>query len=169
MATAAKPAPLAPAEVEELAEEYRDLELKIAGIAKKAMDDLAPHKKRLDEVWEELVPQVRNFGSAHAEKSKLLYGLELEVMGTFGSTTAIDAAAVERFRQALVKMKQARLLKTVFEKTVRWTLAAQASAFLRKEHDAGKIPNKLFLLFARCSVPKTLTPKLVVRARQAVA
>lgn len=169
MATAAKPVPLAPAKVEELAAEYRNLASKIAGIEKKAIEDAAPHKKRLDEVWEVLVPQVRNFGSTHAEKSKLLYGLELEVMGTFGSTTAIDAAAVETFRLALVKMKQARLLKTIFEKTVRWTLAAQASAFLRKEHDAGRIPNKLFLLFARCSVPKNLTPKLVVRPRQAVA
>lgn len=154
-----------PASVEALAEEYQKLESKIAEIQKKAADDAAPHKKRLNELWELLVADVRQFGSSHSEKSKILYGLKLEVMGTFGSTSAIDAAAVESFRLALVKEKQGRLLKGIFEKTERWTLLPQASAFIRQEHDAGTLPNKLFLLFARCSVPKELTPKLQVRPR----
>jgi hypothetical protein len=154
-----------PAAVEALAEKYQELETKIAEIQKKAADDAAPHKERLDEVWDLLVGQVRQFGSTHSEKSKILYGLKLEVMGTFASSQAIDAAAVESFRLALVKEKQGRLLKRIFEKTVRWTLLPQAAAFLRQEHDAGALPNKLFLLFARCSVPKELTPRLQVRPR----
>jgi hypothetical protein len=169
MASAAKAVCLTPCQVEELASEYRSLELKIYGIVKKALDDAAPHRKRLDEVWEVLLAQVRQFGSAHAEKSKLLHGLTLEVMATFGSSSSIDGAAVETFRLALVKAKQSRLLKRIFEKTIRWTLAPQASTLLRAEHDAGKLPNKLFMLFARCSVPKDLTPKLVVRPKPGVA
>jgi hypothetical protein len=43
---------------------------------------------------------MRDFGSSHAEKSKLLHGITQEMMVTFGSAVSIDAAAVERFRLA---------------------------------------------------------------------
>lgn len=159
----AKAAPPTPAEVEALAQEYRDLESTIDGIEERAIQEAAPHEKRRDELWDLLLERTRQFGSAHAEKSKLLYGIKLEVMATFGSAASIDAAAVEAFRLALVKAKQSRLLKGIFAKTVRWSLLPKAATFLRAQHDAKKIPAKLFLLFARCSVPKELTPKLVVR------
>lgn len=164
-----RPAPPLPAEVEELAREYRRLEAKIAGITKKAADKAAPHRKRLDELWDTLLGQVREFGSVHAEKSKLLYGLKLEVMGTFASGTEIDAAAVETFRLALVEAQQSRTLGHVFEKSIRWTLLPEAATFLRKEHDEGNFPDALFVLYARCSVPKKLAPKLVVRERTKAA
>jgi hypothetical protein len=157
-----------PAEVEELAVKYHDLETQLVAIAAKAKDDMTPLAAERDLLWEKLVAQTRQFGSAHAEKSKLLYGLKFEVMATFGSTNAIDAAAVEEFRLALVKAKQARLLKRVFEKSTRWTLLATAGTFLLEEFAHGKIPAKLFALFARCSVPKDLTPKLVVRPKAGV-
>lgn len=166
MSTAAKAAPT-PAEVETLAREYHQLEEKIAGIKKKAAEDLAPHAKRLDELWEALVPQVKEFGSVHAEKSKLLHGLEWEVMATFKSTTVMDAAAVDTFREALQKEKKTRLFKRVFQKAIRWTLADTAGAFLRDEHEGGRFPDRLYALFARCSVPKELTPTLVVRPKSA--
>jgi hypothetical protein len=173
MATAAKSAPKAapplPAEVEQLAKEYRRLEKKIAAIAKKAGDQAAPHKARLDEIWDTLLGQVREFGSVHAEKSKLLYGVKLEVMATFGSSTATDAAAVETFRLALVEADQSRVMGHVFEKSIRWTLSPEAASFLRKEHDEGNFPDALFVLYARCSVPRELTPKLVVRERTKAA
>lgn len=166
---AIKPIPPSPAEVEELAQEYRDLEAKIDEIETQADKDAAPHKKRLDEVWELLVAKVRKFGSAHAEKSKLLYGVDLEVMGTFGSSSANDAAAVEAFRLELIKARQARMLKRIFEKSERWDLLPEASDFLRAEHDKGRFPTKLFLLYGRCIVTKHLTPKLVVRPRTKAA
>lgn len=168
MSTPAKAAPT-PAQVEALALEYHNLEEKIAGLEKKAKDDLAPHKKRLDELWDELVPQVKDFGSAHGEKSKLLHGLQWEVMGTFGSTTVIDGAAVETFRVAMLAEKKSasKIVKRIFSKAIRWTLADTAGAFLRAEHEAGKFPDRLYALFARCSVPKELTPKLAVRPKSA--
>jgi hypothetical protein len=174
MATAAKSAPAKaapplPVEVEQLAKEYRKLEKKIAGIAKKASDQSAPHRKRLDELWDQLLGQVREFGSVHAEKSKLLYGVKLEVMATFKSSTAIDAAAVENFRLALVEADQPRVLSHVFEKSIHWTLLPEAATFLRKEHDEGNFPDSLFVLYARCSVPKEISPTLVVRERTKAA
>jgi hypothetical protein len=155
--------PLSPAEVEALAAEYRKLQEQIAENDIAANLANRPLVARLDEIWELALAQVRKFGSAHAEKSKLLYGLTLEFMGTFGSSSSIDAAAVEAFRLALVKAKKARLLKRIFEKTVRWTLTAQASAILLKEHAAKTVPDKLFAAFARCTVSKDRTPTLVVR------
>jgi hypothetical protein len=104
MATAAKSAPAKaapplPAEVEQLAKEYRKLEKKIAGIVKKASDQAAPHRKRLDEIWDTLLGQVREFGSVHSEKSKLLYGVKLEVMATFASTTGTPTMASIRINK----------------------------------------------------------------------
>ena len=127
---------------------------------------MAPHAARQGELRELLITQVREFGSAHAEKSKLLHGLEWEVLATFGSSNVLDGAAVETFRLALLQEKKTRLLKKVFEKVIRWTMADTAGAFLRTEHEAGKFPDRLYALFARCSVPKELTPRLQVRPKK---
>jgi hypothetical protein len=164
-AKALAPVALSPAEIEALAAEYRDLDAQIAAIDLKANEEIRPLRTRIDEVWELLIAQVRKYGSAHAEKSKLLYGVTLEVMGTFGSSSSADAAAVEAFRLLLVKAKKARLLKLIFEKTERWALTAKASVILLKAHAEKQIPNKLFIAFARCSVSKDRTPTLVVRER----
>ena len=167
MSTPAKaPAPPTPAEVEALCLEYHQLDEKLAGLAKKYAEDIAPHAQRQGELRGLLIAQVRDFGSAHADKSKLLHGLEWEAMGTFGSKTVLDGAAVESFRLALVKEKKTRLMKRVFDKVIRWNLAQTAGAFLRAEHEAGKFPDRLYALFARCSVPQELTPRLEVRPKK---
>lgn len=158
--------PPTPAEVEALALEYHGLEEKILGIQKKCEEDMAEPCARRRELRELLIAKVREFGSAHAEKSKLLHGLEWEVMGSFGSTTKLDGAAVETFRLALLKEKKTRLLKRVFDKVIRWSLADTAGAFLRSEHEAGKFPDRLYALFARCSVSAELTPRLEVRPKK---
>lgn len=159
-------APPTPAEVEAMALEYHQLGEKILAITNKCKEDLAPHLKRTEELRDQMLKELREFGSAHAEKSKLLHGLEFEVLGTFGSTTTLDGAAVETFRRELVKEKKTRVLARVFRKAIRWTLADTALAFLRSEHEAGKFPDSLYALFARCSVPKELTPRLVVRLKR---
>lgn len=103
------------------------------------------------------------FGSAHAEKSKLLHGLGYEVMVTFGQSVSIDASAVETFRDALAKADQPRLLKKLFDKTIRWTLHPQASEIVRGE----KLSDKLRSLFAKCQVVKERSPSLQVREKAA--
>ena len=157
--------PPTPTEVETLAAEYQRLEKEIAAIDKKAAEEKLPKVTRLNELWDLLVARARKFGSQHEKKSKLLYGLTLEVMGTFSSSSSIDAAAVETFRLALVKAKQSRVLRTIFEKATRWILRPEAGAFLRAENDAGKFPDELFVLYARCSVPGKGSERLVVRPK----
>jgi hypothetical protein len=58
-----------------------------------ALDE--PHER----MREDLVCLVEEFGSTHAEKSKLLHGLEYEIIATFGISTSIDATAAKRFAQ----------------------------------------------------------------------
>lgn len=88
---------------------------------------IEPHER----MREDLICLVEEFGSAHAEKSTLLHGISYEIMATFGMTTSIDAAAAERFAHALRLAKQTRLLNKIFQQTVRYTLAADASSIVR--------------------------------------
>jgi hypothetical protein len=169
MTTSSKPEPLTASQVEELGEEYLQLESDIGEIKKKATEEITALASRSEEIRNKLIAQVWHYGGAHAEKSKLLYGIKLEVMGTFGMSSTVDAAAVEEFRLALVEEKQSRLLKRIFEKTIRWTLSPHASIFLRAEHEAGKLSNRLFMLFAKCTVSKPQSPRLVVRPREKAA
>ena len=153
------PSPPTPAEVEVLAKEYLDLKDKFLQ-AKLAATEIELQMRAKGEVLKDLVAK---FGSQHAEKSRLLYGLKCEVMVTTGQSVSIDAAAVETFREALVKADQPRLLKKLFEKTIRWTLHPQASELVRGE----KLSDKLRSLFAKCEVVKAKTPSLNVREKAA--
>lgn len=156
---------LSPTELDQLANEYTE--------TKKAIDDLQagcatacePKFARLEELKTLFVEQVRKFGSAHRDKSKIMQGLAMEVMATFSSYSTIDAAAVETFRLALVKAKQARLLKKLFEKSERWTMARNASELIR----GVKLPSRLVALYAQCTVTKERTPALDVRPREKTA
>ena len=107
----------------------------------------------------------RKYGGAHAEKSKLLHGLAYEVMVTFGQTVSMDGVAVEALRTALQEQKQTRLLKKIFEQTVRWTLNPQASEIVR----SSRLSDKLRSLFARCQVVKERAPSLTVRLKERAA
>ena len=84
-------------------------------------------------------------------------------MSTYGVSTSVDGAAVERFRLELVKAKQARLLKKVFEKTIRWNLSPLASTIIKAEK---KLSNKLLALYAQCTVTKAKRPSLIVRPKK---
>ena len=112
---------------------------------------------------EELIDLVRDFGSAHAEKSRLLHGITREMMVTFGSSVSIDGAAVERFRLALMKANQARLLKKVFLQHVRWSLSPEASAIIKGE----KLSKSLLALYSQVEVIKPKSPSLQVREKSA--
>src|SRR5436305_369581 len=83
------------------------------------------------------------------------------IMATYGSSVSFDAAAVEKFRLALVKKKQARLLKKVFQKDVRWSLAPEASVIIKGE----KLSKPLLALYSQCQVVKPKTPSLTVREK----
>jgi hypothetical protein len=109
-----------------------------------------------------LVDLVRNFGSVHAEKSRLLHGITFEMMAMFGSSVTIDAAAVERFRLALLESGQSRLLKRVFQRDERWTMSPQAATIIKGE----KLSDALLAIFSQCEVVRQKSPSLVVSQRE---
>jgi hypothetical protein len=146
------------ADVDRLAEEYQALENEFD----KAEAELKAVAVKLDQKANVLIEMVRNFGSAHAEKSKLVHGIRFEIMSTYGVSTSVDGAAVERFRLELVKAKQARLLKKIFDKTIRWNLSPMASVIIKAEK---KLSNKLLALYAQCAVTKLKKPSLIVRKK----
>ena len=153
--------PPSPAEVESLAEEMIKLKAQLSEISTKAAIAAEPLSKRMGELKTLAEDWIRKFGSAHAEKSKILRGVLYEIMGTFGMTTSIDAAAAEAFRQGLVRAKQARLLTRIFQKTVRFELKPDYAKVI----EGVKLKPKLLALYAKCtrSVAKTpvITPRLI--------
>lgn len=148
-----------PAELDEYLQNY----LRVKSDYTRLQEAASEAKNLLDEMGDNLRTAADKFGSAHAEKSKLLHGIRYEVMVTFGMSSSIDASAVERFRLALLEHKQSRLLKKLFEKTVRWTLNPAYATVIKAE----KLSKSLVALWAQCQVVKEATPKLVVREKVA--
>jgi hypothetical protein len=151
--------PPSPAEVDKLAILYA------AGKEKVLQATLAQRKaaEELEVVQQQCVALVSKFGSSHAEKSKLLHGLNWELMGTFGTSSSTDSAAVETLRSFLAANKQTRLLKRLFESTTRWALKSTARAEILKED----VSTKVRALFAACEVTKDRSPSIQAREKQA--
>jgi len=150
---------LTPAQVDAKAAEYDSLKEELQKATLAAKEAQVP----LDVLKQELIGLVRDFGSAHAEKSKIVHGITWEMMATFGSSVSIDSAAVEKFRLALLEAKQARLLKLIFQKDIRWTLSPEASVIIKGE----KLSKPLLALYSQCDVVKPRTPSLQVREKSA--
>jgi len=149
-----------PAEVDQIAIRYVAAKAKVleAMLAQRAA------QKDLETIAENCIAEVRQFGSAHATKSKLLHGLKWELMATFGSSTSIDAAAVEQLRIHLQETKQTRLLKRMFESVTRWSLKSTARAEILKPDVSDEVRAK----FAVCEVTKDRSPSLEARKKQAL-
>lgn len=150
-------------EIERLAGEMIDLKGQISTIEQEAKDEIKPLAIKLTSLSARAEAWLREFGSAHAEKSRMLHGVLYEIMGTFGTSTSIDAAAVEVFRQALVKAGKARLLKKLFRKVIRWELMPNWAETVR---GAGKLPAKLAALYAQCEIKTARTPTITPRERE---
>ena len=157
--------PPSPNEVDQLALEMLKIRGEISTIEAEAAGKVCPLLARSLELKSQAERWLREFGSAHAEKSKLLHGVGYEILGTFGTSTSIDAAAVEVFRQALVKAHQGRIVSKIFQKTVRWSLVSGWAEIIR----GSKLPAKLLALYARCQVSSERTPTIVPREKKASA
>lgn len=147
-----------PKEIDELAIRYNKEQQKVLD----AVLATRQAQKFLEDTKLECIELVRKFGGAHASKSKLLHGLKWEAMLTEGTSTSVDAAAVERLRVSLKEQNQTRLLKRLFESATRWTLKSTARAEILKP-DVG---DDVQALFAVCEVTKPSTPKLEVRLKK---
>jgi hypothetical protein len=144
-------------EVDKLALEYDELKRALfdATLARVAAQEA------LEPVEHRLVELVSRCGSAHAQKSKLVHGLKWEIMGTFGTSTSVDSAAVERLRLELTANKKTRLVRRLFDATVRWTLKSTARAEILKPD----VPDFARSLFVACEVTKDRSPMLTVREK----
>jgi hypothetical protein len=160
MTTSEKTPPTA-AEIESTAKEMLDLKGAMELEAAASLKIIEPKKKRFDELKLQAEQWLRDFGSAHAEKSRILHGIKFEILGTFGTSTSIDAAAVEILRLALLKAKNARLVKKLFNRVVRWELVPNWTESLRSV----KLPAKIASLVAQCEVKRTKTPIITPRER----
>lgn len=116
-----------PAEVDEKAREFNRLKDALDQATEVAKLSCVP----LVALKQELIELVRDFGSPHAEKSKLLHGIKQEILITVSSSISIDAAAVERFRLALLESDRSRLLKRIFQQDVRWTMSPEAAVIIK--------------------------------------
>ena len=149
--------------IDEQAREYKRLE-KILDNANAA---LAAVKNKegadLDKLHVALIELVRAFGGKHAEKSKILHGIDWELMATFGVSHGIDGAAVERLRLVLKAEKQTRLLKKLFTEEKSWRLASNAAEVLKAED---KLPDEIAAAALACFTFTPRTPQLEVRPKK---
>jgi hypothetical protein len=155
----AKEAPK-PATVDEFSLEYDRLKQEL----KKAEEQADAAKKPVDVLKLELIELVRRFGGSHAEKSKLLHGIDWEMMATFGQSMQQDAAAIERLRVALKKSGKTRLLKKLFTEEKRWAFSTNAMTLVKGE----KLTPSIMSLLLKCFVPSDNTPRLDVRPKKKV-
>jgi hypothetical protein len=158
--------PAAPPNAEAIdgfAAEYKRLE-KILDEAKVEFTKVKKNQGAdLDKLHVALIELVRAFGGKHAEKSKLLQGIEWELMATFGESHGIDANAVERLRLALKDAGKTKLLKKLFTEEKSWRLAPNAAEILRSE---GKLPDELAMAALACFTFTPSTPRLDVRPKK---
>ena len=144
-------------EVDRLASRFLELEKTVDEAYKVAVAADEPYER----MKEDLVCLVEDFGSVHAEKSKLLHGINYEIMATFGMSMSIDAAAAERFAIALRDAKQTRLLNRIFDQQIRYTLTADASSIIR----SSDLSQPLLALYSACQVTNPRAPILTVRRK----
>jgi len=151
-----------PEQFDALAAEYGQCLSRVAMAYTKAEKEAEPHAARATALKAEIQELVLSQGSAHAEKSKLFHGVKYEAVVTESAVTSIDAAAVEKFRLALVEGGDGSLMRRVFQKTVRWTLASGYGELIRTE----KLSKTLLAFYAACHVTKPRAPSLIVREKK---
>lgn len=147
-----------PAEVDERAIAFHQLEVDLAT----ARFFLSAAQKLVSEKERELIELVSSCGGPHALKSKIVHGILWEMVATFAQYTTQDAAAVERFRLALVKARKTRLLKKIFSADIRWTMKTGAAEIVKTE----KLTPKQMGLLLQCSVTQDKKPSLDVRPKK---
>lgn len=152
---------VAPDVIDDHAEAFHQLELDLEESRKQTK----AAQKLLSDREAELIYLVRRFGGSHAQKSKILHGIVWEMVATFSQYTVQDAAAVERFRQELVKAKKTQLMKKLFQCDVRWTMRSGAAEIIRGE----KLPPRLLAMLALCSDTQDKKPSLDVRQKKKTA
>jgi hypothetical protein len=153
----AKEAPR-PEAIDEFAAEFDRLDKELIAAKKTASDAAKP----VNALESELIELVRRFGGPHGKSSKLVHGIAWEMMGTFGKSTIMDNAAIERLRLALKKAGKTKLLKKLFTRDTRWTFSSQALEIVKTE----KLTPKQMGMLLQCFDSRDCAPKLDVRPKK---
>jgi hypothetical protein len=150
-------------QIDEHAQNYTRLEKKLEEAKLEFLKVKKAEGADLDKLHVALIDLVREFGGKHAEKSKILHGIEWELMATFSESHGTDATAVERLRLALKAAGKTRLLKKLFTEEKSWRLAPNAADVLKSED---KLPDDLAVAVLACFTFTPNTPRLEVRPKK---
>jgi hypothetical protein len=155
-----------PARVDELALEHNSLDSKLDEIQAEADKQAKEPREKLSKLVAELKELVDEFGSQHEKKSKLLHGIEWEMMLTASSSISVDNAAVERMvGWAKGDKKKKEIIESLFTPVTRWDLTPNASVIVQ----APGIPTQAKKLFAACLIVTPSQPRFKVRPTKKVA
>lgn len=151
------------AEVEQLAIEHQELTNKIDGIFAAAKLEAKEPGERLTKLVTDLKTLTDQFGTEYEKKSKLLNGLEWELMLTASSSTSVDEAAVIRFEEwAKGDRERREIAKLLFVTVTRHDLSPNATVLIQ----APGIPAHAKKLFAECLKITPNAPRLTVRPKK---
>lgn len=160
------PKQLKPEALDTLAAEYLGLEKEIADEVAALQLKLKPKAERLDELRPKFLVQCVAFGSPYEKKSKLLSGLEYEVMATASSSSSLDQPAIGRFREGCEKMERLSVFEEIFEKVSEYRKRPAADEVVRRT-TGEKLTPTLALLYLKCTIVKNSPARLAaVRPRQ---
>ena len=174
---AAKPAPsvpetplppkqLKPEALDTLAAEYLGLQKEIEDEVTALTLKLKPKAERLEELRPKFLAQCVAHGSPYEKKSKLLSGLEYEVMTTESSSSSLDQPAIGRFREGCEKMERLSVFEEIFEKVSEYRKRPAADEVVRRT-TGEKLTPTLALLYLKCTIVKNSPARLAaVRPRQ---
>jgi len=161
----AGPKPLKPESLDRLAAEYLSIEQELEQERLALTERMKAKSERLAELEKEFIEVCNAFGSPHEKKSRLLSGLEFEIMTTISSSTSLDQAAVGAFEAQCVKAQSIRIFRALFEKVSTYRSRHDADGVLRRSSAA--LSPSLAKGYLRCVLTKTNPPRLsAVRPRK---
>lgn len=143
-----------PEGIDQMAQTYKDL---------LAQQDALDNK--VAEVREYLLERVQAHGSVppRADKSKRLEGIQYQITASTGESIEIDAATVEKFKEACSEQRLRGFFDKVFKTTRKYSLASGAQTRVEEA------PQKLRSIFARALRVKTKSPRLEVELRKSAS
>lgn len=161
----AGPKPLRPEELDRLAAEYLSIENELEQERLAVNERTKAKSERLADLAKRFVEVCNTHGSPHEKKSRLLSGLEFEIMTTISSSTSLDQAAVGAFEAQCVKAQSLRIFRSLFEKVSTFRSRPDADSVLRRTSTA--LTPSLAKGYLRCVLTKTNPPRLsAVRPRK---
>jgi hypothetical protein len=158
------PKPLKPEALDQFAAEYISLKTEIFERNLELLDALKEKSARVAFLAKLFTDACHAHGSPHEKKSKLLSGLDYELMTTESSSSSIDQAAVRILESKCERHGKTDLFEQLFESVSEYRARPGADAIARASRG---LTGPLAVAYLKCAVTKTSPPRLTaVRPRQ---